>query len=126
MRSLSSVASILVFWAAVAHAQTSAPASLVDAVQVVTYVDLSPERAESASSLLIKQVQQERRSSGCTTVVLLEENGRHNHLVLIERWRSARDLDIMRNSDSYKRFRSELQPSLASPLDERMGHQIAP
>ena len=126
MRSLSSVASILVFCAAVANAQTFAAPSLMDAVQVVTYVDLSPERAEIASSLLTKQVQQERRNSGCTTVVLLEENGRPNHFVLIESWRSVRDLDIMRNSDSYKRFRSELQPSLASPLDERRGHQVAP
>ena len=125
MRSLSSILIVLSL-SATAGAQVSAPAPLIYAVQVVTYIDLEPTQAGSASSLLVKQVQEEQRNAGCITVVLIEENGRPNHFLLIERWRTARDLNTVRNSATYKQFRSDLQPSLASPLDERMGHQVAP
>ena len=125
MRSLSDILIVLSL-SATAGAQGSAPAPLINAVQVVTYIDLEPAEAGSASSLLIKQVQEEQRNAGCITIVLIEEDGRRNHFVLIERWRTARDLDTVRNGIPYKRFRSDLQPSLASPLDERIGHQVAP
>ena len=125
MRSLSTVLIVLSL-SAIAGAQMSPPAPLNNAVQVVTYIDLEPTQAGSASSLLIKQVQEEQRNADCITVVLIEETGRPNHFVLIERWRTARDLDTVGNSATYKRFRTDLLPSLASPLDERMGHQVAP
>jgi hypothetical protein len=125
MRSLSSVVIVLGL-SAIVGAQTSAPAPLINAVQVVTYIHLAPEQAGGASSLLVREVQEEQRTSGYITVVLTEENGRHNHPVLVDRWSAASDLNILWKSDSCKRVRSDLQRKLASPLDERMGHQIAP
>ena len=125
MRSLTSVLIVLSL-SVIAGAQMSTPAALDTAVQVVTYIDLEPTQAGSASSLLVKQVQEEQRNAGCITVALIEENGRPNHFVLIERWRTASDLNTVRNSVTYKQFRINLQPSLASPLDDRMGHQVAP
>ena len=53
MRSLSSRLIVLSL-SAIAGAQMSAPAPLIDAVQVVTYIDLEPAEAGSAFSLLIK------------------------------------------------------------------------
>ena len=64
--------------------------------------------------------------AGCRSAVLADENGRPNHLLLIEVWRSAKDLDALKSSERYKRFRSDIQPMLASPFDERTGFRIAP
>ena len=107
-------------------AQTPSPQSAVTEVQVVTYVDLKPAQATSGYSLLVKQTRLEARDAGCRVARLIQEQGRPNHYMVVETWRRAVALDARNDSESYRRFRSELQPLLASPLDERVGRQIAP
>ncbi len=125
MRALS-VVIVETFLFATAQAQTPLPDPSINEVQIVTYVDLEPAQAASGSSLLVKQVQAEGRTVGCRVAFLIIEDGRPNHFIIVERWSTSQDLNALRNLDSYKHFRSELQPMLASPLDERAGHQIAP
>ena len=107
-------------------AQTSSPQSAATEVQVVTYVDLEPVQATIGYSLLVKQIRSEARNAGCRVARLIQEQGRPNHFMVVETWRRAVDLDARNDSESYRRFRSGLQPLLASPLDERVGRQIAP
>ena len=77
MRSLSIVLIVLSL-SAIARAHMFAPAPLINAVQVASYIELEPAEAGSASSLLINQVQEEQRDAGCITAVLIEENGGHH------------------------------------------------
>ncbi len=125
MRALSFVIAAICL-STTAQAQTRLPEASSSEVQVVTYVDLDPAQAAGGSSLLMKQVQAEARAAGYRVAFLINEDGRPNHYMIVESWRSLRNLHAFRNSDSYRRFRGELQPMLASPLDERAGHQMAP
>lgn len=109
-----------------ADAQTPSLDPSVDEVQVVIYVDLEPGRATNGSALLVEQVKAEARTEGCRGAFLIKEDGRPNHFIVVERWRASDDLNALRNSGMYNRFRTQLQPTLASPLDERVGHQTAP
>ena len=118
------IAGICLFTAA--RAQIPLPDASTSEVQVVTYVDLEPAQAAVGSSLLVKQVQAEGRDVGCRIAFLIKEDGRPNHFIIVERWSTLRDLNTLHNSEPYSHFRSELQPMLASPLDERAGHQVAP
>lgn len=125
MKTLSIVfAGICLF--ATAHAQTPLPDASTSEVQLVIYVDLEPAQAAGGSSLLVKQLQAEGRDVGCRVAFLIKEDGRPNHFMIVERWSSIENLNAFRNSDPYRRFRNALQPMLASPLDERAGHQVAP
>ena len=93
---------------------------------VVIYVDLDPTNSAGGTSLLVKEALIARREPGCMESVLVREEGRPNHLMLVEVWRSAEELSAFRSGAQYKRFRSDLLPTLASPFDERIGQQIAP
>ena len=108
------------------QAQSASANRLNGEVQVVNYVDMELAKAKSGSSLLAQQVLSDERTAGCRGAFLIQEEGRPNHFILVERWRTARDLDALFNSHSYLRFRGDLQPLLASPLDTRVGQQIAP
>jgi quinol monooxygenase YgiN len=108
------------------QAQGASPGPAVDEIQVVTYIDLNPGSATSGLSLLTKQIKSEARSAGCRVAFLIREAARPNHFIIVERWHAAIDRDVVHKSDSYKQFRADLLPMLASPLDERAGHQVAP
>ena len=60
MRSLSNLL-IVLSWSAIAGAQMAAPAPLIDAVQVVTYIDLEPAEACSAFCRSSAKLSQEIR-----------------------------------------------------------------
>ncbi len=111
---------------AMTPAQGSSPASADVEINVVIYVDLDPAQASHGLSLLETEAEAETHSTGCLRAILIRESGRPNHLMLIETWRSSRNLDLLKHSERYKHFRDALQPMLASPLDERVGLQIAP
>ena len=108
------------------HAQMALPEPAVDEVHVVTYIDLEPGSATRRLSLLMKETKSEARSTGCRVAVLIREDGKPNHFLIVERWHAESDRDVVHNSDLYKRFQTDLQPMLASPLDERTGRQVAP
>jgi quinol monooxygenase YgiN len=93
---------------------------------VVIYVDLDPTHSATGTSLLVKEALIARREAGCMESILLKEEGRPNHLMLVEVWHSVEDLNAFRSGAQYKRFRSDLLPTLASPFDERIGQRIAP
>ena len=96
------------------------------AVHVVTYLDLLPDQADPGRLLLIHAVQTQQKQSGCLSAELLQEQGRANHFMLVEAWRDPAALEGWHASGDYRQFRASLQPALASPLDERRGHQIVP
>ena len=93
---------------------------------VVIYVDLDPTNSAGGMALLVKEALIAKREPGCMESILIREEGRRNHLMLVEVWRSAEELSAYRSGAQYKRFRSDLLPTLASPFDERIGQQIAP
>ena len=93
---------------------------------VVIYVDLDPINTVRGTSLFVKEALIARREPGCMESILVKEEGRPNHLMFIEVWHSAEELSAFRSGAQYKRFRSDLLPTLASPFDERIGQQITP
>lgn len=107
-------------------AQMSEPGTTAVNTETVIYIDLDPTRASSAMVGLQHIAQLDAKQAGCLAVALIRENGRPNHVLLIESWRSLGDLNRWRSSPSFKNFRGELQASLASPFDERTGNVIGP
>ena len=106
-------------------AQNSVPPSLDAELHVVGYMDLDPTRSSDGTTLLVEETLAAKQAPGCLEVHLLKEQGRSNHLIFVETWHTAMDLNAFRSGKQYKHFRDQLQPMLASPYDERIGQQIA-
>ena len=116
----------VVFGVATLAAQTPAPSAAALSVHVVTYLDLLPAQAEPGRLLLVHEVQAERAQPGCLSAELLQEDGRLNHFMIVESWREVTALDGYHAAREYLQFRATLQPSLASPFDERRGRELVP
>ena len=107
-------------------AQVPAPSAADVAVHAVTYLDLLPAQAEPGRLLLVHEVQAERSQPGCLSAELLQEHGRPNHFMIVETWRDVTALDAYHAAREYLELRGTLQPSLASPFDERRGRELVP
>ncbi len=105
-------------------AQTSASLPSAAEVYVVGYMDLDPTRSADGTTLLAEEALAAKRVPGCVEILLVKEQGRPNHFIFIEIWRSATEWNAFRGGAQYKHLRDQLQPMFASPYDERTGQQI--
>ena len=111
--------------ATLAAQEPTAPTSNI-AIQVVTYLDLLPAQAERGRVLLVRQAQAQQALPGCMSAKLWQEQGRPNHWMFVETWSDPAALDTYHATGAYLRFRTDLQPTVASPFDERRGKQVVP
>ncbi len=97
-----------------------------DAVYAVIHIDLDSSRVDRGVQLLQDYARACRKSDGNLICQLLQELGRPNHLTLIEGWQDEAAYFAHVGSDGAKRFRSQMQPLLGSPFDERLHRELSP
>lgn len=96
-----------------------------DRIYVVTHVDVVPEVPVAAGIKLLKQYAADsRQENGAVRIEVYVQISRPNHFVVIEVWRSQRAFDAHETAASTKQFRTQIQPMLGAPFDQRLLHTV--
>jgi quinol monooxygenase YgiN len=96
-----------------------------DRVVAVIHVDVIPPFTDKGRTLLRKYVDETRKDDGAYRIELFEDLARPNHATLVEIWDTQKTYDDHLGLDHTRRFRTDLQPMLGSPFDERL-HRSSP
>src|SRR2546423_215222 len=89
-------------------------------VVVVTHVDVDPQNVPVAEPLLVNFVIDSRNDRGVKSFTLITQEGTDNHFQLIEVFRDMRAFDAHVSAAHTVRFRTNLDPLLGAPYDERL------
>ena len=115
----------LALFAVIGLAQTPASKDSGKPVYVVTYIDVIPTKIAETTRQLHKLAADSLKDRGVIRFEILQQDGRPNHLVILEAWQS-RQLFEAHNAQAHTRlFREKLFPMLGSPYDERL-HTLVP
>jgi len=93
-------------------------------LHVVTYVDVYPNFAAEAATLLAKMAADSRKEPGFVRLDILRDTMRSNHFAIIEVWQTRQAFDAHTAAPHVRAVREKLQPSLGSPYDERLYNQV--
>jgi quinol monooxygenase YgiN len=89
-------------------------------VVVVTHVDVDPQNVLVAERLLVNFVIDSRNDRGVKSFTLITQEGTDNHFQLIEVFRDMRAFDAHVSAAHTVTFRTNLDPLLGAPYDERL------
>ena len=89
-------------------------------VVVVTHVDVDPQNVDLAKTFLLPFVEQSRTDPGVVSFTLITQDPTTNHFQLIEVFRDMRAFDDHVSAKHTIEFRTDLQPLLGAPYDERL------
>jgi quinol monooxygenase YgiN len=96
-----------------------------DQIVAVIHVDAMPNFTAQCRAQLRRYVADARKDEGAVRVEVFEELARPNHSTLVEVWRTRKAYDDHLGLDHTRTFRTDLQPMLGSPFDERL-HRKGP
>ena len=89
-------------------------------VVVVTHVDVDPQNVSVAQPLLVTFVIESRKDPGVESVTLITQDPTTNHFQLIEVFRDMRAFNAHVSASHTVTFRTNLDPLLGAPYDERL------
>jgi quinol monooxygenase YgiN len=96
------------------------PASLgIDAVLVVTHVDVIPTQRETTAALLKAHAEDGRREPGNLRFEALTQTNRGNHFTVIEAWQSRDAAQAHGMATATRTFRDKVAPAIGALYDER-------
>jgi quinol monooxygenase YgiN len=98
------------------------PAQPSKNVYVITLIDVirPPAGLGEINNLLLRFAADSRKDPGVVRFDVVVQDGRPNHFVLLEVWRSREAFEAHSAAAHTRAFREKLQPSLGSPFDERL------
>lgn len=105
-----------------AQASEATPAA---AVYAVVHVDIEPAQIKVALPLLQRFTVQARRDPSVRNIEVLQQTGAGNHFTIVEVLQSAQAYKDFVQAPYVINLRTELQPLLGSPFDERL-HGLLP
>lgn len=86
----------------------------------VALIDIVPDRSATGASLLRLQARSLGAIAGCLRVELIRQPPPSaNHFILLTVWRNAASRDRYLESSVSSAIRTQLQPLVASPVDDR-------
>jgi len=103
-----------------AHAQTAA-----GALHVVTYVEVAPESAGAAVTLLRQYRDAALKEGGNERSEIAQEIGRKNRFVIMEIWKDQAAFDAHGKAAAVTQLRDKLKSIQAAPHDERIHNSFA-
>jgi quinol monooxygenase YgiN len=122
MRVFAHVLTTLAVWALAAMPAARAQDDPI--VHVVTYIESMPALAKQNAGLLKLMADFSRKEAGVLRFEVLQRSGRPGHFAIVEAWKDQAALDAHAATAHSKVFRDKLEPSLTSPIDERLCNNI--
>jgi quinol monooxygenase YgiN len=95
-----------------------------DKIYVVTHADMIPTNLAAGKKLLQQYAMDSRKDKGCIRIEVMEQISRVNHHMIVEVWESQAAYDGHIAAAHTIEFRSQLDPMLGSPYDERLHHSL--
>ena len=89
-------------------------------VYVLTHIDVPPAAKDQTIDMLRQLTEASRKESGNLRFDVLQQEGRANHLPLIEAWRDARAQSAHAMAEHTRAFRAKLVPMQGALYDERL------
>jgi quinol monooxygenase YgiN len=89
-------------------------------VYVLTHVDVFPAGKDQTIDLLKQLADASRKESGNLRFDVLQQEGRANHLPLVEAWRDAKAQNAHALAEHTRAFRAKLVPLQGALYDERL------
>ena len=89
-------------------------------VYVLTHVDVPPASKDQTIDMLKQLAEASRKESGNIRFDVLQQEGRTNHLPLIEAWRDAQAQSAHAIANHTRAFRTQLVPMQGALYDERL------
>lgn len=105
-----------------AHASEATP---VAAVYAIVHVDIEPAQVKVALPLLQHFTTLARRDPSVRHIEVLQQTGAGNHFTIVEELQSAQAYKDFVQAPYVISLRTQLQPLLGSPFDERL-HGLLP
>jgi quinol monooxygenase YgiN len=96
----------------------------VDALYVLTHVDVFPTYKDQAIELVKAQAEAARKDDGNLRYDVVQWDGHPNHFTLVEVWRDRKAFDTSVTTPHNKEFRDKLTPLEGALYDERL-YQLA-
>ena len=93
-------------------------------LHVVTYVDVYPNFAAEAATLLSQMAIDTRKEPGSIRFDVLRDTTRSNHFAIVEVWQTRQAFDAHTAAPHVRAVREKFQPSLGSPYDERLYNPV--
>jgi len=93
-------------------------------VHVITYIEATSASAKQDAGLLKLFADASRKEAGVLRFEVLQRTGRPGHFAMVEFWKDKAALDAHTSAAHTKAFLERLQPSLVSPIDERLCNPI--
>jgi len=100
----------------------SGPEATNSSVYVISHVDVSPD--PKIAGMLTALAEASRHEQGNIRFDVLLHTMRSNHFEVIEIWQNQKALENHASAAHTKKYRDDIQPSLGSPLDERIYKSI--
>ena len=91
-----------------------------NAVYVLTHVDVFPAGKDQTIDLLKQLADASRKESGNLRFDVLQQEGRANHLPIVEAWRDAKAQNTHAMAEHTRAFRAKLVPLQGALYDERL------
>jgi quinol monooxygenase YgiN len=89
-------------------------------VYVLTHVDVPPASKDQTIDMLKQLAEASRKESGNIRFDVLQQEGRTNHLPLIETWRDGKAQAAHAMAEQTRAFRAKLVPMQGALYDERL------
>jgi len=97
---------------------------LLGSIIFVIHVDVMPPHTDAATQRILNYQKESAKDPGLKRIEVLQQNGHLNHFTIIEEWDNQKDYDSHISAQHSREFRSDLQPMLGSPFDERDHHAL--
>ncbi|HEX3535418.1 MAG TPA: putative quinol monooxygenase [Stellaceae bacterium] len=94
------------------------------AIYVLTHVDVFPAGKDQAIDMLKQLAAESRKEAGNLRFDVLQQDGRANHLPLVEAWRDAQAESVHAMTEHTRAFRAKLVTLQGALYDERLYRSI--
>ena len=89
-------------------------------IHMVTYVDVAPAAKDQAAALLRPLAEASRKDAGNLLFQILQRTAPAHQFVILATWKDQQALDAHSAAAHSKQFRSQTEPLLIGPIDDRL------
>ncbi len=89
-------------------------------IHMVTYIDVAPAAKDQAAALLRPLAEASRKDAGNLLFQILRRTAPAHQFVIVATWKDQQALDAHDGAAHSKQFRSQVDPLLIAPIDDRL------
>src|SRR5215510_3138259 len=97
-----------------AHAQND------PTIHMISYIDVAPAAMDRAAGLLRPLAEASRKDAGNLLFQILQRTAPTHQFVIVATWKDQQALDAHDAAAHNKQFRSQINPHLIAPIDDRL------